>query len=101
MATEKQIYHYTAEVRDAEIRKVEDIDASFEKDGKTIESHYIRLTCDIGEDMDRAVFKDRNMANLEKYKRGMVGTFFLRVDDEEGYGSKTKLTVIDFKENEE
>lgn len=99
MATEKQVYHFTTEVKDVEIRKVEDIDASFEgKDGKTIESHYIKLTCDVGENMDRVFFKDRDMSNLDKYKRGMIGTVFLRVDVEEGFGSKAKFLVIGFEE---
>ena len=102
MATEKQVYHFTAEVKDVEIRKVEDVDASFENNkGEMVESHYIKLTCDVGEDMDRVFFKDKDMANLEKYKRGMVGTFFIRVDVEEGFGSKAKFLVTDFKENEE
>ena len=100
MATEKQVYHFTAEVKDVEIRKVEDVDGSFEgKDGKTVESHYIKLTCDVGEDMDRVFFKDRNMSNLDKYKRGMVGTVVLRVDVEEGFGSKAKFLVTEFKED--
>lgn len=100
MATEKQIYHFTAEVKDVEIRKVEDIDASFDNSkGEKVESHYIKLTCDVGEDMDRVFFKDKDMGNLEKYKRGMVGTFFLRIDVEEGFGAKAKLSVIDFKED--
>lgn len=100
MATEKQIYHFTAEVKDVEIRKVEDVDASFQNSkSETVESHYIKLTCDVGEDMDRVFFKDKDMANLEKYKRGMVGTFFIRVDVEEGFGAKAKFLVIDFKED--
>lgn len=102
MATEKQIYHFTAEVKNVEIRKVEDIDASFENSkGEKVESHFIKLTCDVGEEMDRVFFRDKDMSNLEKYKRGMVGTFFLRVDVEEGFGSKAKFLVTDFKENEE
>ena len=100
MATEKQVYHFTAEVKDVEIRKVEDIDASFENSkGEMVESHYIKLTCDVGEDMDRVFFKDREMANLKKYKRGMVGTVVLRVDVEEGFGAKAKFLVTDFKED--
>ena len=102
MATEKQVYHFTAEVKDVEIRKVEDVDASFENaKGETVESHYIKLTGDVGEDMDRVFFKDKDMSNLDKYKRGMVGTVVLRVDVEEGFGGKAKFLVIDFKENEE
>lgn len=101
MAIEKQVYHFTAEVKDVEIRKVEDIDASFENSkGETVESHYIKLTCDVGDDMDRVVFKDKDMGNLEKYKKGMTGTFFIRVDVEEGFGSKAKFLVTDFKEND-
>ena len=100
MATEKQIYHFTAEVKDVEIRKVEDIDVSFENGkGEMVESHYIKLTCDVGEDMDRVFFKDKDMSNLDKYKRGMVGTVILRVDVEEGFGSKAKFLVTDFKPN--
>lgn len=99
MAIEKQVYHFTAEVKDVEIRKVEDIDASFENSkGETVESHYIKLTCDVGDDMDRVFFKDKDMSNLDKYKRGQVGTFFLRIDVEEGFGNKAKFLVTDFKE---
>lgn len=100
MASEKQVYHFTAEVKDVEIRRVEDIDASFtSKDGKVIDMHYIKLTCDVGENMDRVFFKDKNMGNLNKYKRGMIGTVYIRLDVEEDFGSKTKMTVIDFKED--
>lgn len=100
MATEKQVYHFTAEVKNVEIRKVEDVDASFQNaKGETIESHYIKLTCDAGDDMDRVFFKDKNMSNLSKYKRGQVGTVILRVDVEEGFGSKSKFLVVDFIED--
>lgn len=100
MAAEKQVYHFTAEVKDVEIRKVEDVDASFQNaKGEAVESHYIKLTCDVGESVDRVFFKDKDMGNLEKYKRGMVGTFFIRVDVEEGFGAKAKFLVTDFKED--
>lgn len=99
MATEKQVYRFTAEVKDVEIRKVEDVDASFQNaKGEVIESHYIKLTCDAGESMERVFFKDKDMGNLEKYKRGMIGTFFIRVEVEEGFGAKAKFFVTDFKE---
>lgn len=95
---DKRVYHFIAEVHDVEIRKVEDIDASFDgKDGKKIESHYILLTCDVGEDMERVYFKDKDMGNLEKYKRGMIGSCFIRIDVEEEFGSKAKFLVVDFK----
>jgi len=102
MATEKQVYHFTAEVKDVEIRKVEDIDASFENSkGEKVETHYIKLTCDVGENMDRVIFKDKDMSHIKTYKRGMVGTVVLRVDVEEGFGSKAKFLVTDFREDAE
>ena len=42
-ATEKQVYHFTAEVKDVEIRKVEDVDASFENSGLLPEQNGNRL----------------------------------------------------------
>lgn len=99
MANEKQVYHFTSQVKGVEIRKVENIDASFENNkGEKVESHYIKLTCDVGENMDRAFFRDKNMENLSKYKRGMFVTLFLRIDVEEGFGSKAKFLVTDFIE---
>ena len=96
----KELYHFIAEVKDVEIRKVEDIDASFQNSkGETVESHYIKLTCDVGEDMDRVFFKDKDMSNLDKYKRGQIGTFTIRIDVEEGFGNKAKILVTDFKPN--
>lgn len=97
---DKKTYHFNAEVKECEIRKVEDIDNSFEnKKGEKVESHYILLTCDVGEDFDRVWFKDKDMSNLKKYKRGMVGTFTLRIDVEEDFGAKAKMLVVDFKED--
>lgn len=100
MAAEKQIYHFTAEVKNCEIRKVEDIKTCFvNKKGETVESHHILLTCDVGENMDRAFFKDKDTGNLKKYKRGAVGTLTIRVDVEEGFGSKAKFLVVDWAED--
>ena len=39
------------------------------------------------------------MSRLKKYKRGMIGTFTLRIDVEEDFGAKAKMLVVDFKEN--
>lgn len=94
---EKKVYHFTAEVKDVEIRKVEEITTEFKnKKGETVESTHILLTCDVGEDMDRVFFKDKNLTRLNRYKRGETGTFFVRIDVEEDFGSKAKLTVLDF-----
>ena len=98
---EKLIFHFTTEVRDVEIRKVTDVDASFtDKNGKAVESHYILIKGDAGENEDTVYLRDKNMANLQKYKRGMVGTFFLRLDAEDDFSPMAKFFVIDFKENE-
>lgn len=101
MATEKQLYHFTAEVKDVEIRRIEEVTETFpSKDGKTtIESHYIKLTCDVGEEMDRVFFRDKDMSNLNKYEKGMKGTCSVRIDVEEGFGRKATILVIDFKES--
>jgi len=99
MANVKRKYVIRAEIKDCEIRKVEDVDASFvSRDGKQIESHYIELTCDVGDACERIYLKDRDMSNLGKYHRGQVGTFHVRIDVEEGYGSKTKINVVSFDE---
>lgn len=96
----KELYHFIAEVKDVEIRKVEDIDASFENSkGEKIDSHYIKLTCDAGENVDRVFFKDRDMSRLDTYERGQIGTFTIRIDVEEGFGNKAKILVTDFKPN--
>lgn len=102
MANEKNIYHFMAKVEDVEIRRVEDVDASFTgRDGKQVESHYIKLICDEGEDCNRVIFKDRDMSHLTKYKRGQVGTMYLRIDVEEDFGAKAKFVVVDFVPNAE
>lgn len=98
---EKLSFHFTAEVRDVEIRKVTDIDASFtDKAGKQVESHYLLIKGEAGVNEDTVYFRDKNMGNLQKYKRGMVGTFFLRLDAEDDFSSMAKFIVKDFKENE-
>ena len=99
-------FHYLAEVPNCEIRKVDQINDSFEveeKDGskKTVPIEYLYLTCDVGENMERAFFKDKDMGNKDKYKRGMVGTLTIRIDVTTGFKGKTDITVVDFKENED
>lgn len=98
-------FHYLATVPNCEIRKVESISDEFtvtEKgEEKTIKSEYLYLTCDVGDDMDRAFFKDKNLSNKDTYKRGMVGTLTVRIDVDTGFKGKTTITVVDFKENAE
>lgn len=94
--SEKRIYTINAEIPDCEIRAVKDVDASFIKDGKTIESHYIELMCDVGESCDRIYLKDKDMANLKKYKRGDIGVAKIRIDVEDDFKAKYKILVTDF-----
>ena len=97
---EERVYHFNAKIENCEIRKVEQVDGSFTSpEGKEIDYHYILLTVDEGEDFNRIFLKDKNMENLQKYKRGMIGTFTIRVDVSEGYGGRTKFLVTDFMEN--
>lgn len=95
---DKKTYTIRAEIKDCEIRKVEDVANTFTKDGKEIEYHKIVLACDVGEDCDRIYLTDKDMSNLAKYKRGMVGTFKIRIDVEEDFGTKAKILVTDFIE---
>lgn len=98
-SVEERVYHFNAKIENCEIRKVEQVDGSFvASDGTTREYHRILLTVDEGEDFNRIFLKDKNMENLQKYKRGMIGTFTIRVDVSEGYGGKTKFLVTDFVE---
>ncbi len=45
--------------------------------------------------------KDPDTSHLQMYKRGMVGTFVVRIDVEEEFGAKTKITVVSFNEDPE
>lgn len=97
----KKNYELTLEARNMEIRKIESVDASFEKDGKIIDSHYIRLSCD-DENEDRVYFRDKNMENLKKYKKGMVVKFFIKVGIEDFFKTAvTSWTVVGFEEEKE
>ena len=97
-----QIYHFSADIKNVEIRKVEKIETSFDVNGKSIPVNYIQLTCDVGENMDRLILKDKDMGNSEKYKRGMFGTFTVRIDVEETFNSNSfKMLVTNFVEENE
>ena len=91
----KRVYTLLAEVKNVEIRKVED--TSYEFNEK--EYHRIDLQCD-DEDGERIYFTDKNMENLPRYKRGLIGTFKIRIDCETEFGTKAKITVVDFIPNE-
>lgn len=101
MATKvDRVYKLMAKIEDLEIRRIEDVDGTWEKDGKVCGSHYILLSCDQGEDAERIYLIDRNMENIDKYKRGMLGNAVVRIDCQENFfETKAKIVLIDFKEN--
>lgn len=89
-------YHFIALVPNVEVRKVEE--KSFPaKDGKT-EIKSITLHCD-DENGDRIYFNDK-YARKDIYRRGLIGTFKIRLDCVEDFGTQSKITVVDFIPNE-
>lgn len=78
-----------------EIRKVSDVVMQIEDK----EYHHLELALD-DEEEERFYLTDKNMENLDKYKRGMMGTFTVRIDVEEGFKGKTKMVVTDFEADE-
>lgn len=98
MDREKRVYRIMAEVKDAEIRGVKAVENTFEIDGKEVVQKFIDLKVD-DENGDRIFLKDKNMDNIDKYKRGMTGTFTLSIEVEEDFKTKTTILVRDFKED--
>ena len=98
---DKRLYKFTAEIKDCEIRKIEDVNSCFiNENGKRVENRYILLSIDQGEQCDRLFLKDKNMDRLNKYKRGITGTFTVNILVEEEYGCKCKIYVTDFISND-
>ena len=85
-----------------EIRKVEEIDNSFEgKDGKVIESKSVLLKIDDDEE-ERVELYDKNSDNLTNYRKGQIGTFTLRLDYKPTFGAgnfEGKMLIIEFEED--
>ncbi len=97
---DKRVFHFNAKIENCEIRSVKDIDSSFKnKQGETVESHQIELMCDYGDDCERIYLIDKDMSNLDKYTKGQIGTFIVRIDVEQDFGTKCKMTVVGFNEN--
>ncbi len=92
-------FHFIAELKDVEIRKVEQVNTSFVKDGKEIDVKFLHVFCDTS-DLERIVIRDKDLSNLEKYKKGAIGTLKLRFDVADSFGVKIeKMTLVDFIEN--
>lgn len=87
-----------------EVRKVETVTNSFTgKNGKPIESKAVKVSID-DDDENRIVLYDKSSDYMDKYCKGMTGTFKLRLDVEMrpvGFGSidKGSLLIVDFKED--
>lgn len=99
MNIEKRNYCINAEIRNCEIRKVEEIVNTFKtKDNKEVEYHYLLISADDCE-CNRIYLKDKDISNINKYKRGTVGDFYVKIICEEQYGIKAKIIVTDFVES--
>lgn len=97
---EKKIYHINFDLK-AEIRKIEKIEGSFKnKNGEEIATTKYVLSVD---DMDdnRIYLTDKDLTRISMYKRGVIGNFRLRIDCEEEYGTKSKISILDFVPVEE
>ena len=100
MVDDIRAYTLIAKIENGEIRKVEKVEKPFKtKDGKENVIRYIDIIAD-DDDLNRIYLKDKCMDNLEKYKRGMVGTFTLRIAiEDDGFKKKTDITVRAFEPN--
>ena len=100
MVDEKRAYTLIAKLENVEIRKVEKVEKPFKtKDGKENVIRYIDIIAD-DEDTNRIYLKDKCMDNFENYKRGMVGTFTVRIAiEDDGFKKKTDITVRAFEPN--
>ena len=85
-----------------EIRKVEEVVNSFvDKNGVTRESRAICLKVD-DDDEERIELVDKNSDNIASYRKGMVGTFTLRLDLEKKFAVgayDATMLVLGFEED--
>lgn len=87
-----------------EVRKIEEVE--FEIGDKTYRSLNVHFD---DEECNRLVFKDKDIENVEKYKRGAVGTLKLTISTENTTKTsktgnpyiteKTTMTIKDFVED--
>lgn len=83
-----------------EIRKTELIEREFEIEGKKVVQKYIDITLDDVETDERFYLKDKNLDNMDMYKRGTIGTFKCKIEVDEGFKGKTKIHVCSFEKSE-
>lgn len=91
-------FFVNAEIKDCEIRKIEDKSFTFTRNGKTFETHSLIIAVDVGKECKRIYLQDKNMENLNKYKRGMTGSFIVRLDVYNPFGTDCKMVVVGFSE---
>ena len=90
-------YSYIARVN-AEIRQAKIETGSFKNDkGTEVSYSYISIKA-LDEDDNSFIIKDKVIENIEKYKRGTVGTFKVKVEVTEGFKGKTTINLIGFEE---
>ena len=94
---EKRNYNLHACLHNVEVRTAEVIEDSFTIDGREVQSKYIDIKAD-DENLNRIYLKDKNLDNIEKYKRGTVGTFKIVIMCEEEFKKTYKILVEDFIE---
>lgn len=68
------IQTFRAELRNMEVRKVEEVD--LEINDKIYKSLAVSFD---DENFDRLIFKDKDISNINKYKRGDIGTLVLNI----------------------
>ena len=96
-----QRYSYDIKLENAEIRNIVKLSKTFVDDkGISRTSEKIALTIEVGVDEDyQTIFLyDKNMDNLDHYKRGMVGVFTVNIKIDETYKGKTEIYIRSFKE---
>lgn len=94
---DKRVYKIEAIIPGAEVRAVELVENEFKGENGEIQKYsYIDLKVD-DKNGDRIFLKDKNVDNINKYKRGDIGDFIIVIDAEEEYKKSYKITVRDFK----
>lgn len=82
-----QIQTFVTKIEKMEVRKIEIIENEInEKVYRHMLVHFDN------EDGDRLIFKDKDMSRESTYKRGVIGTLYLRIIDEPIIKTSTKNT---------
>jgi hypothetical protein len=92
----KRNYSLYVELPEVEIRKAEVVEGSFTtKAGEEKVTRKIELAVD-DKDLNRVYLVDKDLSHEELYKRGTIGTFKLKIDLEEEFGTKAKIHILEF-----